>query len=241
MAGDDALIVEMKRKIHSLEQDLVSSSAVRKRLEQELSSLRTATQENSSVELQRAKERAERFQTKARKYQDELNANREKVAQEIEARERDKNTWQLRIRAAEKNNETKIKVLQADAQDQLDELESEREELQGRIVQLLSTVKKLREQGLQESRMSAQMDRAKRALERQRRKRGAAFAVVHTGLDSPAAYKIKASDAQHDRSTVELPTHVVQRNIVFELFDAPMLEETVSSDLFSGRQDRPEH
>ena len=47
VAGDDALIVEMKRKIHSLEQDLVSSSAVRKRLEQELSSLRTATQENA--------------------------------------------------------------------------------------------------------------------------------------------------------------------------------------------------
>ena len=138
----------------------VEETAVRKRLEQELSALRNETHETSAVDVQRIQEKAERFQSKARKYQDELNAHREKFAEQTAARQREKNTWQLRIRAAEKNHETRMEVLETDAHTQLDELESDKEELQARIDQLTSTVQTLRKRAAQEGRMSAQMDRA---------------------------------------------------------------------------------
>lgn len=222
-------IQSLKRKINSLEQDIISSAAVRRRLEQELSTLRSDSQPATTLEMQQTKDKLEDFQVKARKYQDELNALREKTAQEVEERQREKNTWKLRLRAAEKNHENRIQLMEADMEMQIETFDHEKGSLHRQIEQLTSTVHRLKEESSQEGRMSAQIARAKRALQQQRRIRGAAYAIVHTGANSSEL--LDFTEAQTSRERVARPTHIIQQNVIFELSETPMLEETVDADL----------
>ena len=236
-----------------LEQELLSADQVRKRLEKELSQLRLEFSENERALTSKDEETANlrhELATKESKKQDLLPPNevqelREhlhhmsaekkrlhiKLEEQTEAMKkmeethhRKVNTLQLRMKIVQKNNNAG-----EEAKRDRNELASKNDmisELQDTIFALREANRRFRTAIMDQNKMSGQLGRAKKLLHQERRKRSKQFVVVHVGSEIPSEShsNLLRMTQLHDA------THVLRKNVIFEMAANSMLEDCVGHD-----------
>ena len=237
-----------------LEQELLSADQVRKRLEKELSQLRLefsekneraltskdeetanlrlelATKESKKQELlppnevQELREHLQHMSAEKKRLHIKLEEQTEAMKKMEETHHRKVNTLQLRMKIVQKNNNAG-----EEAKRDRNELASKNDmisELQDTIFALREANRRFRTATMDQNKMSGQLGRAEKLLHQERRKRSKQFVVVHVGSEIPSeshSHLLRMTQL-HDA------THVLRKNVIFEMAANSMLEDCVGHD-----------
>ena len=137
---------------------------------------------------------------------------------------RNKNTWQIRLKVLQKNNIAEEQKRENDTRN------ADIATMEDTIHALREANHRLRTKHVEEKKLSRQMIRAKNLLKTERKKRSHQFVIVHVG-DEKTNSNNNTETHLLNMSRLHDPTHVVRKNIIFEMAATTMLERTLDTDM----------
>ena len=192
-----------------------------------------ATRKDVPDDVQELKDRLEHASMENKRLQKIVQDKESERMKTEEIHKRNQRTWQVRLKAMQnKSTSLSPRKQQEREKEQQRQREKERErenaDYQRAIFELQSQVSRLRLEQMDENRVSKQIGRAKHLLMQERRKRSRKFVVMHIGDILPGRHTV---DNTMIMSDLHDSTHIIMKNVLFEMAATAMLEDTVGHDV----------
>jgi len=188
----------------------------------------TATRNSAPDDMSELQDHLEHISSENRrllKKVEEKNTNIKKL-EELHAR--NQRTWQVRLKAMQ-NKPNVVEGIQKENDTYKDNIIT----LQDQISNLRHVNREMRMEKMGTDKLSNQMRRAKDLLIQERRKRSNQFVVVHIGNVLRQQTKTQSKKEMNVLKMKQLhdPTHIIRKNVIFEMSSTAMLEDTVGYDM----------